>query len=66
MHYKKFVCNLPNRASKIKRLLAHHDVGLPLGSGQVLSCTSVIIILFLFVLGDRGTQYVKALVHKIT
>ena len=31
--------NLPNRASKIKRLLARHDIHLP---GQVLSYTSVI------------------------
>jgi hypothetical protein len=32
--------NLPNRASKIKRLLARHDIHLPRASGQVLSYTS--------------------------
>jgi hypothetical protein len=57
MHYKKIIWqwkhklkdaqllwqgNLPNRASKIKRLLARHDIHLPRASGQVLSYTSVI------------------------
>jgi hypothetical protein len=32
--------NLPNRASKIKRLFARHDIHLPRASGQVLSYTS--------------------------
>ena len=32
--------NLSNRASKIKRLLARHDIHLPRASGQVLSYTS--------------------------
>ena len=32
--------NLPNRASKIKRLLARHDIHLPRASGKVLSYTS--------------------------
>jgi hypothetical protein len=32
--------NLPNRASKIKRVLARHDIHLPQASGQVLSYTS--------------------------
>jgi hypothetical protein len=36
--------NLPNRASKIKRLLARHDIHLPRASGQVLSYTSEYII----------------------
>jgi hypothetical protein len=34
--------NLPNRASKMKRLLARHDIHLSRASGQVLSYTSVI------------------------
>jgi hypothetical protein len=57
MHYKKIIWqwkhklkdaqllwqgNLPNHASKIKRLLARHDIHLPRASGQVLSYTSVI------------------------
>jgi hypothetical protein len=32
--------NLPNRASKIKRLFARHDIHLLRASGQVLSYTS--------------------------
>ena len=32
--------NLPKRASKIKRLLACHNINLPQASGQVLSYTS--------------------------
>jgi hypothetical protein len=32
--------NLTNQASKIKRLLAHHDIHLPWASGKVLSYTS--------------------------
>ncbi len=53
MHYKNINLkmpsflwqgNLPNRASKIKCLLAHHDIHLPRASGQVLSYTSDIII----------------------
>jgi hypothetical protein len=38
--------NLANRASKIKRLLARHDIHLPRASGQVLSYTS-----------DKGKTY---------
>ena len=34
--------NLPNRASKIERSLARHDIHLPRASGQVLSYTSVL------------------------
>jgi hypothetical protein len=34
--------NLPNRASKIKCLLARHDIHLPQASGQVLSYTSAL------------------------
>ena len=37
--------NLPNRASKIKRLLARHDIHLSRASGQVLSYTSADISL---------------------
>jgi hypothetical protein len=53
MNYKKFISdneninlkmpsflwqgNLPNRASKIKRLLARHDIHLPRASRQVLT-----------------------------
>ena len=33
-------CHLPKRASKIKRLLARHDIHLRQASGQVLSYTS--------------------------
>ena len=49
MHYKNINLkmpsflwqgNLPNRASKIKRSLARHDIHLPRASGQVLSYTS--------------------------
>ena len=35
--------NMPNRASKIKRLLVRHDIHLPRASGQALSYTSVTI-----------------------
>jgi hypothetical protein len=36
--------NLPNRASKIKRLLACHDIHLPRASWQVLSYTSEFVL----------------------
>jgi hypothetical protein len=36
--------NLPNRASKIKRSLACHDIQLPRASGQVLSYTSEFVL----------------------
>jgi hypothetical protein len=58
MHYKKIISdneninlkmssflwqgNLPNRASKTKRLLACHDIHLRRASGQVLSYTSAV------------------------
>jgi hypothetical protein len=41
--------NLPNRASKIKRLLARHEFRLPRGSGQVLSYTSACNLLLLYI-----------------
>ena len=39
--------NLPNRASKMKRLLARHDNHLSRASGQVLSYTSAIVYAFI-------------------
>jgi hypothetical protein len=44
--------NLPNRASKIKRLLARHDIHLSRASGQVLSYTSELLyiqIVYIFI-----------------
>jgi hypothetical protein len=45
--------NLPNRAGKIKRSLARHDIHLPRASGQVLSYTSVGV----YNIVTQNTQY---------